>query len=73
VKGFRTPKQAKTDNLQKFGRLLRDWRKSRGLNQLEAAAELGVGCDQAKISKCEKGRQMPRGANLTALLAQLKA
>ena len=35
---------------EKFGRLLREWRKRRGLNQLEVAAELGVGRDQAKIS-----------------------
>jgi transcriptional regulator with XRE-family HTH domain len=58
---------------QKFGRLLRDWRKRRGLNQLEAAAVLGVGSDQTKISKWEKGRQMPRGAVLTGLLAKLTA
>jgi DNA-binding transcriptional regulator YiaG len=34
---------------------------------------LGVGSDQTKISKWEKGRQMPRGAVLTALLAKLKS
>jgi len=57
---------------EKFGRLLREWRKRRGLNQLEAAAELGVWRDQAKISKWEKGRQMPRKPVLLALLARLK-
>ncbi len=51
---------------------LREWRKRRGLNQLEAAAELGVGRDPAKISKWEKGRQMPRKPVLLALLARLK-
>ena len=57
---------------EKFGRLLREWRKRRGLNQLEAAAELGVGRDQAKISKWEKGRQMPRKPVLVSLLVRLK-
>ncbi len=58
--------------LEKFGRLLREWRKRCGLNQLEAAGELGVGRDQAKISKWEKGRRMPRKPVLLALLARLK-
>ena len=57
---------------EKFGRLLREWRKRLGINQIEAAVELGVGRDQAKISKWEKGRQMPRKPVLLAVLARLK-
>jgi len=56
----------------KFGRLLREWRKRRRLNQLEAAAELGVGRDQAKISNWEKGKSLPRKPVLMRLLATFK-
>ncbi len=57
---------------EKFGRLLREWRKRRGINQLEAATALDVGRDQAKISNWEKGKSLPRKPVLMRLLAKFK-
>ena len=52
-------------NLRSLPRLL-------SLNQLEAAAALDVGRDQAKISNWEKGKSLPRKPVLLGLLARLK-
>jgi len=57
---------------EKFGRMLREWRKQRRLNQLEAAAVLGVGRDQAKLSNWERGKSLPRKPVLMRLLAKFK-
>ena len=52
-------------NLRSLPRLL-------SLNQLEAAAALDVGRDQAKISNWEKGKSLPRKPVLMRLLATFK-
>jgi predicted transcriptional regulator len=56
---------------QRFGKLLRQWRKARGLNQLAVARALSVGRDQAKISKWERGKSLPRKTVLLELLGAL--
>jgi transcriptional regulator with XRE-family HTH domain len=55
----------------RFAQLLRDWRKARGLNQFSAAQALGVGRDQAKISKWERGKGLPVKPVLVRLLETL--
>ena len=45
---------------EKFGRLLREWRKARGLNQLAACIALDLPRDQALISNWENAKSMPR-------------
>jgi transcriptional regulator with XRE-family HTH domain len=52
-----------------FGRRLKTWRQSRGLNQLEAAMALGLPRDQALISSYEKGRYFPRPERLEIIEA----
>ena len=54
---------------RKFCRLLRRWRKARGLNQAEALVVLGLPADQALLSSYERGRFIPRPARMSALIA----
>jgi transcriptional regulator with XRE-family HTH domain len=56
---------------QRFGRLLRAWRKANGINQAAACRALGLPLDQALISNWERGKAMPRPARLKALLAKI--
>ena len=53
----------------KFRRLLRRWRKARGLNQSEACALLGLSNDQAPVSNYERGKATPRPERMRAMLA----
>lgn len=52
-----------------FRRQLKRWRKSRGLNQAEACAILGLPGDQALLSHYERGTYTPRPERMAALLA----
>ena len=54
------PKTAPHPEVRRFPKLLRAWRKQRGLNQAEACRALGVCVDQGKISRWENGKQLPR-------------
>ncbi len=63
------PRCAKSLRAERFGRLLRRWRKARGLNQAEACSVLGLPGDQALLSHYERGRFIPRPARMSALLA----
>ena len=54
------PKTAPHPEVRRFPKLLRAWRKQRGLNQAEACKALGVCVDQGKISRWETGKQLPR-------------
>lgn len=58
---------------RKFRRLLKRWRKSRGLNQAEACALLGLPGDQALLSHYERGNYTPRPERMAALLAIITA
>lgn len=54
---------------RKFRRLLRRWRKARGLNQAEACVALGLHGDQALLSHYERGNYTPRPERMSAMLA----
>ena len=55
-----------------FATLFKLWRKAHGLNQMQASTLLGVGRDQAKISKWESGIWFPMRRTLERLLPILK-
>jgi len=57
------------ETAQEFGKILRQWRRKRGLNQREALALLGENDDKGKISRWESGKQIPR--NRSGLLAKM--
>lgn len=65
----RTSKNASAAETRQFRRLLKRWRKSRGLNQSEACAVLGLPRDQALLSNYECGKATPKIARMRALLA----
>ena len=54
------PKVVRHPELRRFPKMLRAWRKQRGLNQADACKALGVCVDQGKISRWENGKQLPR-------------
>ena len=54
---------------RKFCRLLRRWRKSRGMNQAQACAVLELPADQSLLSHYERGNFIPRPARMSALIA----
>jgi transcriptional regulator with XRE-family HTH domain len=52
-----------------FGKKLREWRKARGLRQVDACAALGLPRDQGLICLYERGEASPRHERMTRLLA----
>lgn len=62
--GWKARTAAHRDPQRRFANALRAWRKARGLNQLEAAAALGLPHDQALISNWERGKRLPKPERL---------
>lgn len=65
----RTAKDAAAAETRRFRRLLKRWRKARGLNQSEACAMLGLPNDQGLLSNYERGKATPRPERMRAMLA----
>lgn len=62
------PLSVRSPKLQ-FPQRLREWRDARGFSQLEACIALDLPRDQGRISKWERGKEHPRPAQLSRLLA----
>ena len=62
------PKTAPHPEVRRFPKLLRAWRKQRGLNQADACKALGVCVDQGKISRWETGKRLPRQEVMLSLI-----
>ena len=65
------PKAVRHPELRRFPKLLRAWRKQRGLNQADACKALGVCIDQGKISRWENGKKLPRLEVVLSLIVVL--